>query len=360
MAPPPAAAAAVTQAEGEEVTNRQVILKRYVSGCPTVDDMEVVTGTVRLVLPPGSTTGILVKNLYLSCDPYMRTRMTRHTDDPNFVPDYVPGKVLDNCNVCKVVLSAHPDFKPGDFLWGVTGWEEYSLIPNPVLCNKINHREFPLSYYTGVLGVPGLTAYAGLFEVAKAKKGEYVFLSAAAGAVGQIVGQLAKIAGCYVVGSAGSDQKVNLLKTKFGFDDAFNYKEEADLNAALKRCFPLGIDVYFDNVGGATLDAVLRRMRPRGRVAVCGQVSQYNLERPDGVDLFQLVGKHIRMEGFLVSEYGGDYYRRFEEEMARHLREGKVVCVEDVVEGIDAAPAALVGLFAGRNVGKQVVAVARE
>ncbi|CAL4903709.1 unnamed protein product [Urochloa decumbens] len=342
---------------GEEVTNRQVILKRYVTGCPMVEDMEVVTGTLRLAVPPGSPA-VLVKNLYLSCDPYMRTRMTRHAV-PSFVPDYVPGKVLDNCGVSKVVLSGHPDFKPGDLLWGVTGWEEYTLIPNPVFCHMINHREFPLSYYTGVLGVPGLTAYAGLFEVAKAKKGECVFVSAAAGAVGQIVGQLAKLTGCYVVGSAGSDQKVNLLKTKFGFNDAFNYKKELDLNAALKRCFPHGIDVYFENVGGAMLDAVLHNMRHRGRVAVCGQVSQYNLEWPDGVDLFRLVGNHIRMEGFLVSDYLGEYHR-FEEEMARYLNEGKVVCVEDVAEGIEAAPAALVGLFAGRNVGKQVVAVARE
>ncbi|CAN6339993.1 unnamed protein product [Urochloa humidicola] len=352
-----APAAVAVAGDGEEVTNKQVILKRYVTGCPTVDDMEVVTGTLRLAVPPGSAA-VLVKNLYLSCDPYMRTRMTRRAE-PGFVPDYVPGKVLDNCGVSKVVLSGHPDFKPGDLLWGVTGWEEYTLIPNPVFCHMINHHEFPLSYYTGVLGVPGLTAYAGLFEVAKAKKGEYVFVSSAAGAVGQIVGQLAKLTGCYVVGSAGSDQKVNLLK-KFGFDDAFNYKKELDLNAALKRCFPHGIDVYFENVGGAMLDAVLHNMRHRGRIAVCGQVSQYNLERPDGVDLFQLVGKHIRMEGFLVSEYAGEYYRRFEDEMARHLKEGKVVCVEDVAEGIEAAPAALVGLFAGRNLGKQVVAVDRE
>jgi NADPH-dependent curcumin reductase CurA len=188
------------------------------------------------------------------------------------------------------------------------------------------------------------------------------------------------------------------LKTKFGFDDAFNYKKELDLNAALKRfrkpsnlttctyvllqfhfvcshsasyerlfscpsirCFPEGIDVYFENVGGAMLEAVLRNMRTYGRIAVCGQVSQYNLQRPDGApDLFQLVGKRLRMEGFLVGDYGGEYHQRFEEEMAGYLKEGKVVYVEDVAEGIEAAPAALVGLFSGRNVGKQVVAVARE
>ncbi|KAL6642403.1 hypothetical protein ACP70R_020584 [Stipagrostis hirtigluma subsp. patula] len=343
----------------EEVRNKRVVLKRYVTGCPTEEDMEVVAGTARLAVPPGSAA-VVVKNLYLSCDPYMRTRMTRN-EAPNFVPDFVPGEVMNNCSVCKVVASGHPDFKPGDLLWGVTGWEEYSVIPNPVFFHRINYPEFPLSYYTGVLGVPGLSAHAGLFEVAKAKKGDYVFVSAASGAVGQIVGQLAKIAGCYVVGSAGSDEKVNLLKTKFGYDDAFNYKKEQDLNAALKRCFPEGIDVYFENVGGAMLDAVLLNMRVHGRVAVCGLVSQYNLERPEGPrNLFQLVVKSLRVEGFLVSNYGGEYYRRFEEEMAGYLREGKVVCVEDVAEGIEAAPVALVGLFAGRNVGKQVVAVARE
>lgn len=359
--PPDAAVAAAASSEPEEgelVTNRRVILKRYVTGCPTEEDMEVVVGTLRLAVPPGSAA-IVVKNLYLSCDPYMRTRMSRH-DQPSFVPDFVPGEVLDNWAVSKVMVSGHPDFKSGDLLCLLTGWEEYSLITNPKFYHKINHPEFPLSYYTGVLGVPGISAHTGLFEVAKVKKGEYVFVSAASGAVGQIVGQLAKLTGCYVVGSAGSDHKVNLLKTKFGFDDAFNYKKELDLNAALKRCFPEGIDVYFENVGGAMLEAALRNMRTYGRIAVCGQVSQYNLQRPDGApDLFQLVGKRLRMEGFLVGDYGGEYHQRFEEEMAGYLKEGKVVYVEDVAEGIEAAPAALVGLFSGRNVGKQVVAVAR-
>ncbi|KAL6870783.1 hypothetical protein ACP4OV_014631 [Aristida adscensionis] len=346
-------------AEAEEARNKKVILKRYITGYPTEEDMEVVAGTARLAVPAGSTA-VVVKNLYLSCDPYMRTSMTKH-QEPSFVPDYVPGEVIKNCSVCKVVASGHPDYSPGDLLWGPTGWEEYSVIPNPMFCNRINHPEFPLSYYTGVLGVPGLTAYAGLFEVAKAKRGDKVFVSAASGAVGQIVGQLAKITGCYVVGSAGSDEKVNLLKSKFGFDDAFNYKNVLDLNATLKRCFPDGIDIYFENVGGAMLDAVLLNMRVHGRIAVCGLVSQYNLERPEGPrNLFQVMAKSIRMEGFLVVDYRGEYYYRFEEEMAGYLKEGKVVYVEDVAEGIEAAPAALVGLFSGRNVGKQVVVIAEE
>uniref|UniRef100_A0A0A8XTJ2 Enoyl reductase (ER) domain-containing protein n=1 Tax=Arundo donax TaxID=35708 RepID=A0A0A8XTJ2_ARUDO len=268
--------------------------------------MEVVSGTASLAVPPGSAA-VVVKNLYLSCDPYMRGRMTEH-ETPSYVPDFVPGEVLVNHGVSKVVASGHPDFKVGDLVWGITGWEEYTLNPKPESLFKINHPEMPLSYYIGVLGMPGLTAYAGFFNVAKPKKGDYVFVSAASGAVGQIVGQLAKLTGCYVVGSAGSDEKVNLLKTKFGVDYAFNYKKEQDLNAALKRYFPEGIDIYFENVGGAMLDAVLLNMRVHGRIAVCGMISQYNLEQPEGVhNLFCLVSKRVRMEGFLVGDHYGEY-----------------------------------------------------
>lgn len=177
--------------------------------------------------------------------------------------------------------------------------------------------------------MPGLTAYAGFFDVSKPKKGDYVFVSSASGAVGQLVGQLTKITGCYVVGSAGSDEKVNLLKTKFGFDDAFNYKKEEDLNTALKRCFPQGIDIYFENVGGTMLATVLLNMRMNGWIAVCGMISQYNLEQPNGApNLFCLVAKRIRMEGFMVLDYFGTY-NKFEEEIAGYLKEGKITGRED-------------------------------
>uniref|UniRef100_K3Z7K6 Enoyl reductase (ER) domain-containing protein n=1 Tax=Setaria italica TaxID=4555 RepID=K3Z7K6_SETIT len=306
-------AAAAAAAGTEEVPNRRVILKRHVTGFPAEDDMEVVAGAARLAVPPGSAA-VVLKNLYLSCDPYMRGRMSKH-DRPSYVPDFVPGEVLAGHGVSKVVASGHPDFKVGDHVWGITGWEEYTLIPNPGSLSKINHPEMPLSYYTGALGMPGLSAYAGFYDVAKPKKGDYVFVSAAAGAVGQIVGQLAKFTGCYVVGSAGSDEKVNLLKTKFGFDEAFNYKKEQDLNAALQRYFPEGIDIYFENVGGTMLEAVLLNMRVHGRITVCGMISQYNLEQPEGVrNLLSLITKRVRMEGFLVSDYLGEYHR-FEEEM---------------------------------------------
>ncbi|RLM57930.1 hypothetical protein C2845_PM18G03240 [Panicum miliaceum] len=340
--------------------NKMVVLKRHVTGFPTEEDVEVVVGTVRLQVPAGSTSAVLVKNLYLSCDPWMRGRMSKHDEGVTVpAPDFVVGQTLVNFGVGKVIDSTHPEFKAGDLVWGMSGWEEYTLVSQPESLFKINHTELPLSYYTGVLGMPGLTVYAGFMEVGRPKRGDFVFVSAASGAVGQVAGQLAKIAGCYVVGSAGSDEKVDLLKTKFGFDDAFNYKSEVDLAAALKRCLPDGIDIYFDNVGGATLDAALLHMRHGGRVVVCGMISQYNLEEPDGVrNLFCIIPKAVRVEGFNVGGYL-QMYSRFEEQMSGYIKEGKVVVVEDVVEGIESAPAALVGLFSGRNVGKQLVALPR-
>ncbi|XP_059632987.1 2-alkenal reductase (NADP(+)-dependent)-like isoform X2 [Cornus florida] len=262
--------------------------------------------------------------------------------------------------VAKVLDSGHPNFKKGDLIWGKTGWEEYSLITSNDILFKIQHTEVPLSYYTGILGMPGMTAYAGFYEVCSPKKGEYVFISAASGAVGQLVGQFAKLLGCYVVGSAGTKEKVDLLKNKFGFDEAFNYKEEQNLDVTLKRYFPDGIDIYFENVGGNMLDAVLLNMRLHGRIAVCGMISQYSLEQPEGVhNLSCLITKRLRMEGFLVIEYY-HLYPKFLDMVLSSIKEGRIVYVEDIAEGLESAPAALVGLFSGHNVGKQVVVVARE
>ncbi|XP_062197717.1 2-alkenal reductase (NADP(+)-dependent)-like [Phragmites australis] len=351
---------------GEETTvvvrNKKVVLRRHVTGYPTEEDMEIVADTVRLSVPAG-LTAVLVKNLYLSCDPWMRLRMTKHDDGASIpVPatDFVVGEVLVNYGVGKVIDSTYPGFNASDLVWGMSGWEEYTLVTHPESLIKINHPELPLSYYTGVLGMPGHTAYAGFVEVGRPKRGDSVFVSAASGAVGQVVGQLAKIAGCYVAGSAGSDEKVELLKSTFGFDDAFNYKSEKDLAAALQRCLPHGIDIYFDNVGGATLDAALLHMRHGGRVVACGMISQYNLEEPDGLrNLGCIISKAVRVEGFSVRGYLHGY-ARFEEEMAGYIRERKVAVVEDVVDGIERAPAALIGLFTGRNVGKQLVVLERE
>ncbi|KAL6976109.1 2-alkenal reductase (NADP(+)) [Sarracenia purpurea var. burkii] len=344
-------------AETEEVSNKQIIFRDYVSGPLKETDMVARIGTIGLKVPEGST-GVVVKNLYLSCDPYMVNRMRK--SEGSYSQSYTPGSPIAGYGVARVLDSRHPKFKKGDLVWGTTGWEEYSLIDAPETLFKIENTDVPLSYYTGILGMPGMTAYAGFYEVCSPKKGEYVFISAASGAVGQLVGQFAKILGCFVVGTAGTKEKVDLLKNKLGFDEAFNYKEESDLVAALKRYFPDGIDIYFENVGGKMLDAVLVNMRPHGRIAVCGMISQYNLSQPEGVhNLFNVIAKRIRMEGFVAFDYY-HLYQKLLDTILHRIKEGKIVYLEDVVEGLENGPAALVGLFSGRNVGKQVVVVARE
>ncbi|XP_068646918.1 2-alkenal reductase (NADP(+)-dependent)-like isoform X3 [Aristolochia californica] len=350
--------------EGAEVCNKQIIFRDYITGFPKESDMVLSSSKMSLKVPQGSKA-VLVKNLYLSCDPYMRNRMEK-PDKSKLISQtcklcsYSFGSLLIGfvlLGVAKVIDSGHEEFKEGDIVWGRTGWEEFTLLTELETLSKIKYTDLPLSYYTGVLGMPGLTAFVGFYEVCSPKEKEYVFVSAASGAVGQLVGQFAKLTGCYVVGSAGSKEKVDLLKNKFGFDEAFNYKEEPDLDAALKRYFPEGIDIYFDNVGGTMLDAVLLNMRLHGRIAVCGMISQYSLDNPQGIhNLTNLISKRIRMEGFLVFDYIA-VQPKFEEQVHRYLKEGKIVYVEDTVNGLESAPAALVGLFTGRNVGKQVVAI---
>ncbi|KAK1295412.1 NADP-dependent alkenal double bond reductase P2 [Acorus calamus] len=343
-----------------EVSNKRILFKEYITGAPKETDMVPTVGTIKLKVPEGSK-GVLVKNLYLSCDPYMRNLMNQPIEgQESYILPFFPGHVVTGFGVSKVVDSDHPNFKEGDYVWGITGWEEYSLVPSTDALFKIPFTDVPLSYYTGVLGMPGLTAYAGFHEICTPKKGEYVYVSAASGAVGQLVGQYAKLMGCYVVGSAGSKEKVDLLKNKFGFDEAFNYKEETDLVVTLKRYFPEGIDIYFENVGGPMLDAALLNMRVKGRIAACGLISQYNLEKQDGVhNLFMLITKRVKMVGFLSMDHYGSY-PEFVEKTRSYIKEGRIVYVEDFVEGLENAPKALVGLFSGRNVGKQVVVVARE
>ena len=367
--------------EAVVMENKQVIFEGYIDGVPHETDMEFKVSKIDLSKVQGSGSGsIIVKNLYLSCDPYMRGRMRDFRE--SYIPPFVPGqdyccyyyittnknsmcilmmKALEGFGVCKVIHSDNPNFKPGDYISGFTGWEEYSLIQKTDQLRKVQPDDhIPLSFHVGLLGMPGFTAYAGFYEVCTPQKGEYVFVSAASGAVGQLVGQLAKLRGCYVVGSAGSKEKVDLLKNKLGFDEAFNYKEESDLNSALRRYFPQGIDIYFDNVGGEMLDAALLNMRIHGRIAVCGMVSQQSLSEPKGIyNLMNLIIKRIKMQGFLQSDYL-HLYPRFLEDVSRYYKEGKIVYIEDMNEGLESAPSAFVGLFLGKNVGKQVIRVAHE
>ncbi|KAJ0035766.1 hypothetical protein Pint_26291 [Pistacia integerrima] len=313
---------------GEVIDNKQVILKELVNRAPKESDMAVKTSSISLKVEEGSK-GLVVKNLYLSVEPYVKLRMKKF-EHPDF-SSFTPGSAMDGFGVAKVVDSGHPEFQKGDLIWGIVGWEEYSVIKNPESFFKIHHADVPLSYYTGILGMPGMTAWVGLHKVAAPKEGEYVYISGASGAVGQL--------------------------TKLGFDDAFNHKEEKDLDAALKRCFPEGIDVYFENVGGKMLDAVLLNMRLNGRIAACGMSAEHNLEEPEGVqNLRIIIHKRIRMQGFVVFDYFPQY-SEFLDDVLPKIREGKIVYLEHITEGLENAPAALAG---SENVWKQVVSVSRE
>ncbi|KAL8216967.1 hypothetical protein R6Q57_023804 [Mikania cordata] len=345
--------------EKDLVENKQIVLKSYVNGSPVETDLELKHGNrIKLEAPKGSN-GVLVKNLYLSCDPYMRGRMQDF--HASYIRPFRPASVIEGFGVSKVVDSDDPNFKRGEFVTGITNWEEYSLLLKTGQLRKIQQDDdIPLSYHVGLLGMPGFTAYAGFYEVCAPKKDDCVYISAASGAVGQLVGQLAKLHGCYVVGSAGTSHKVQLLKNKLGFDEAFNYKEELDLEAALARYFPQGIDIYFDNVGGSMLDAALANMRVHGRVAVCGMVSQNSrTDKQSFRNMFGVISKRITIKGFLQSDFI-ELYPRFLEDVTGFYKQGKIAYVENMNDGLESAPAAFVGLFSGKNVGKQVIRVASE
>ncbi|KAK1356283.1 2-alkenal reductase (NADP(+)-dependent) [Heracleum sosnowskyi] len=346
--------------------NKQIIFKGYIDRAPEITDMELKISNVSTskLITTMEDGDILVTNLYLSCDPYMRGRMRDF--HASYIPPFTPQSVMEGFGVSRVLHSKNQNFKAGDVVTGLTGWEEYSVIHNTAQLRKIQQDDddesvpIPLSYHVGLLGMPGFTAYAGFYEVCAPKKGDSVYVSAASGAVGQIVGQLAKLHGCYVVGSAGTSQKVELLKNKLGYDNAFNYKTEPDLDASLKRYFPHGIDIYFENVGGPMLDAVLLNMAIHGRVVVCGMVSQHGMSSRHGIhNLYTLISKRIRMQGFLQSDYLS-LFPRFLEDVTSYYRQGKIVYIENMNEGLESAPAAFVGLFSGENVGKQVVRLAGE
>ncbi|CAK9265429.1 unnamed protein product [Sphagnum jensenii] len=339
----------------KELSNRQVILRDYFIGPVKDSNFEIRTTTLRLELQEGSQD-VIVKNLYLSPDPYMRNRMKGNHN--SYIPPFVPGKPLNGFGVSKVVLSNNPDFNEGDYVTSWTGWEDYSVIPGGKGLKAVDPVTVPLSYYVGCLGMPGFTAYVGLFEVLKPKKGEIIYISAASGAVGQLVGQLAKLAGLYVVGSAGSQQKVDLLIKTMGYDAAFNYKEESDFSAALKKYCPQGIDLCFENVGGKMLEAVLDNMKTYGRIAICGMVSQYDKDETAGAsNLSRILTSRLTVQGFLQSDYL-HLQPQFIEKMVTYLKERKIVYVEDLDEGLESAVGAFIKLLKGGNVGKQIVRVA--
>lgn len=343
-----------------EVTNRYIVTKAHVDGAPTESDFEVKSEAISLQLEPGSND-VIVKNLYVSIDPYQinRIKSYRSSQSSAYLSGPIsPGEAFDAYGVGKVVASGNPEFQEDDLVAGLLSWGDYTVIkPGPPL-RKLDPMGFPLSHHVGTLAVGGLTAYGGFFEVCKPKKGENVFVSAACGSVGHLVGQYAKLFGCYVVGCAGSKEKVALLKEKLGFDDAFNYKEETDLKATLKRYFPGGIDIYFDNVGAEMQEAAVANMNVFGRVAVCGVIAEYtDAGRRAAPDMIDVLYKRITIRGFLVVDFL-NMHDEFFSTTCDHIRTGKMQSLEDISDGLESIPSAFVGLFRGQNIGKKIVKLA--
>lgn len=296
---------------------------------------------------------VLVRNLFMSVDPYMRGRMN---DGKSYVPPFELGKPLDGGAVGEVIESAAKELKPGDIVTSNFGWRE-CFIAAPMELHPVSVEIQPLSTYLGALGMTGMTAWAGL-NLVEVKSGDVVFISGAAGAVGNVAGQLAKLRGCRVVGSAGSAEKVKFLLDECGFDQAFNYKTGRTLEQ-LNRAAPDGIDVYFDNVGGEALEAALAALRVHGRIVACGGISAYNQEKPSPgpANLFNMIGKRLTMKGLIVNDWL-DRQAEFDREVGGYFRAGKLKNHETVLWGIDQAVNAFLGLFAGKNVGKMVVQLA--
>jgi NADPH-dependent curcumin reductase CurA len=329
-------------------TSREVHLVRRPKGAPTPADFALVETEVG----EPAAGQLLVRNLFLSVDPYMRGRMN---DVQSYVPPYQLGEAMEGGAVGRVVASSVDTHREGDLVLHGLGWRELAVGPAQAF-RVLPERPVPPSYWLGVLGMPGLTAYAGLFEVAGFREGETLFVSGAAGAVGSLVGQLAKARGGTVIGSAGSPEKVAWLR-ELGFDAAFDY-QAAPVADQLQAAAPDGVDVYFDNVGGEHLEAAIGALKVHGRAAVCGMISAYNATEPPCAprNLTQIVGKRLRLQGFLVRDHA-HLQEEFAREVGAMIAGGRLQVQETVADGIEHAVDAFLGMLAGRNTGKMVVRV---
>lgn len=332
-----------------QYTAQQVHLKSRPAGMPTHDKFALVT----VELPQPVAGEVLVKNLYMSVDPYMRGRMR---EDAVYAQAYAVNEVMYGGAIGEVIESKDPSLTAGDIVLNQKAWQDRFVAPANTLVKLKPFDRAQLSLYMGTLGMPGLTSYVGLFKFGEPKAGDTVFVSAASGAVGANVCQIAKLKGCRVIGSCGSDEKAQWLKDECGVDEVINYKTCGDLSAALAAVAPEGIDVYFENVGGDHLQAAINSMNPYGRIAACGMISGYNSANPEPGpnNLMLIVGKKIRITGFIVSDHV-DMRDAFLSEMIPWIQAGKIKSHETVVEGIDHAVDAFLGLFSGNNFGKMVV-----
>ncbi|RYX84669.1 NADP-dependent oxidoreductase [bacterium] len=332
------------------MTTNTILLASRPQGVPTDEQFRFETRT----LPEPSATQVLLKTLYVSVDPYMRGRMS---DAKSYIPPFTVGEPIAGGIVAEVVTSHSNELPVGSVVVGMLPWQEY-IVADASSLNRVPADKAPASYFLGLLGMPGLTAYFGLLDICQPKEGETVVVSGAAGAVGLIVGQLAKIHGCRVVGTAGSDEKVAHLK-ELGFDEAINYKTAPDIAQAIADATPNGVDCYFDNVGGAITDAVYDRLNKHARIALCGQISMYNsTETPTGPrPEVKILKTSTKLQGFIVSDYI-DRWPEGVQQLTQWYTEGKLKSEETITNGFEQIPAAFLGLFKGENTGKAVVKVA--
>ncbi len=332
-------------------TNLQVCLATYPKGAVKPDNFFLRHADI----PAPGHGEVLVRNIYLSCDPYMRGRMAGGVG-------YAAGFALDEPIparvVGEVVESRHAEFSVGDLVWDFLRWENFSLVRDVSNLRRIDPTLGPISHAISVLGMPGKTAEVGMLEIGKVRPGETVFVSAASGAVGSVAGQLAKAAGARVVGSAGSADKVAHCLSNLGFHAMFNYREEP-AGTALDRLCPDGIDVYFDNVGGETLDAVFVRLNAFARIPVCGMISQYDGGGHALRNLGNMVAKRATMRGFIIYDHMQDF-AAFPARMADRMRRGEVRYFDDIVTGIEHTPDAFIGMLKGNNIGKRLVCVGND
>jgi len=331
-------------------TQKEVHLISRPRGVPTRENFEVVEADV----PSAGGGEILVRNLWLSVDPYMRGRMN---ESKSYVPSFELGEPMEGGCVGEVIESHQEKFSVGDYVLGNKGWREYWTSDGEGV-EKIDTKVAEPQNYLSILGLTGMTAWVGLNKIGNLKDGENVFVSAASGAVGSIVCQIAKIKNCRVIGSAGSADKISWLKSEAGVDEAFNYHDTDDVSATLAKLCPDGIDLYFDNVGGDHLAGAIDQINNFGRIVCCGMISGYNDEKPKPgpSNLFKIIGKRIRMQGFIVRDHQ-DLQAEFQKEMGTWVRDGRIKWEETVTDGIENAPQAFIDLFGGDKMGKALVRV---
>ncbi len=330
-------------------TNTRILLASRPVGEPTGTDFQIESAPI----PDSGDGQVLLRTIYLSLDPYMRGRMRA---GPSYAAALQIGEVMTGGAVAEVVESRAPGFAVGDIVNAHIGWQSHAVMDAADL-RKVDPSLAPISTAVGILGMPGSTAYFGLLDICDPQPGETVVVSAASGAVGALVGQIARIKGCRAVGIAGSDAKCAYVLNDLGFDAVINYKTQ-NVPEALAAACPDGIDVYFDNVGGATLDAVLDQINIGARISICGMISEYNHEEPELAPrpTRALLTKQARMEGFLMFQFA-DRHEEGRRQMAEWIRDGRLVYREDFVDGLEAAPRAFIGLLRGENFGKLIVRV---